>query len=285
MVARVQLGGWFAALALVVGCSRANPAYGLEDGAGGGSSDGAGDDKGSLATDDGKGDGRDTGAQEADGDGGGTGQTGTVDGPGDTGADDDGPIDPTAPATSTSGGDNDTDEVASTGETIAEPDAVYLFAGPEFLGRIEHAGMLGIDAATQACIDTAATSMNACSEHTVAVLATGTPEERAVDFATYLGVVGSTPVRSATDILITETADQFFDGSLDASLGQAGVFPAQTHIWSGFDAAQLSDNCEDWTSDDGSVDGGVGDSSYLLSWAASGNFSCAAPEPILCACW
>ena len=201
----------------------------------------------------------------------------------DAGADTDGGLD---------GGEDtgppalDDDGGASTGEEIACPSAVTLFPGATFTGRIEVDGLVGYQAAQAHCEARAEThAPGACEDAVFAVLRDGPKENGAVDFATFVGVVHDTPVVGPTGTLVIDDAVEFFDGELEHTLWEAGVFPGPTHVWSGFDPNQLQGNCDDWTADAGVMSGGVGDSAHDYKWSATGDFGCNTVQPILCACW
>ena len=279
------------------GCAVDNPLFGMSDGEDGGfgttDGDDVGDDDGPTDGTATEGDPDDDGDPDPDGTAGVDGGTDGDPDAGDDDDDDDDDDDGRDGGFDDDSGDEDTgpppldDDGGETGDELACPQAVTLYSGSTFTGRIEYDGSIGYEAAQANCearLENLAPGT--CEDNVVfAVLRDGPAENGTVDFAEFLGVVHDTPVRGPNGALVIWDAVEFFDGSLDATLWEAGVFPGPTHVWSGFDPNQLHDNCEDWTADAGVMSGGVGDSAHDYKWSSTGNFGCNTVQPILCACF
>lgn len=175
------------------------------------------------------------------------------------------------PSNQQQGGNNTSEELRK----------IYIFSPTGFYnGNL--GGRIGAD---NICGSNLPMDLEEAGYETHAILAFDTRDDMASFPANYLIPTNETIYAHGTEVIIANSWADFMDGSLDANVRDAGVLPANTIYWTGFepDGRLTQDTCSGFTNGTSVQDAQIGNSDYAdVRWSAFQVDGCNAVHPILC---
>lgn len=167
-----------------------------------------------------------------------------------------------------------------------EPTRVHVFRGPMTNGNVLALGPLPSARANadSHCYNTPLYPIECSQAH---AFASFNDNDELRDMVAVYGIPPSLPVVGPNDTLIDDNFQAMFDGSLQNSLTDSGVFAELENFWTGSnaDGSATEINCDGWSSSESGDYGAVGNGSQTTNWTWSQSGSCAGMMYLVCVCW